>query len=281
MSNLHVAPLVEAPSRLRPRPRRIRVPLAILGLLLVVACALGFGSILTQVGQQHQVLVLAHPVDVGDDITASDLGLATLSTGTSGIAFITAGNESTVIGRPAAVAMPAGAPLIAADLGSVTPPAGQAVVAVLIKPGDAPPSLAPGAAVWVVITTPQTQSTGLSSSPTSTTSAPAPLAATVTAVDTPSDSAITQGVIVSLSLPSSDVQTVTTAAAAGNVSLALVPPGSCPRWTSSPSSPPRDLSASPPRRSPWPRSGPRGAAPRWWSSATPAAVTWPLASAWR
>jgi hypothetical protein len=48
----------------------------------------------------------------------------------------------------------------------------------------------------------------------------------VTAVDTPSDSAITQGVIVSLSLPSADVQTVTTAAAAGNVSLALVPPGS-------------------------------------------------------
>ena len=119
-----------------------------------------FGTILTQVGQQHQVLVLSHPVDAGDVITASDLGLATVSTGTSGIAFITASNESTVIGRPAAVAMPAGAPLIAADLGSLPPPAGQAVVAVLIKPGDAPPSLAPGAAVWVVITTPETQSTG-------------------------------------------------------------------------------------------------------------------------
>jgi len=223
VSNLHVAPLVEAPSRLRPRPRRIRVPLAILGLLLVVACALGFGSILTQVGQQHQVLVLAHPVDVGDDITASDLGLATVSTGTSGIAFITASNESTVIGRPAAVAMPAGAPLIAADLGSIPPPAGQAVVAVLIKPGDAPPSLAPGAAVWVVITTPETQTTGLS--PSASPVAIAPMSATVTAVGTPSDSAITQGVIVSLSLPTSDVQTVTTAAAAGNVSLALVPPG--------------------------------------------------------
>jgi Flp pilus assembly protein CpaB len=224
MSNLHLATPPETPSRLRPRPRRIRIPLAILGLLLVMACALGFGTILTQVGQQHQVLVLAHPVDVGGVITASDLGLATVSTGTSGIAFITASKESTVIGRPAAVAMPAGAPLIAADLGSLPPPAGQAVVAVLIKPGDAPPSLAPGAAVWVVITTPETQSTGLSPSPTSATSAP--LAATVTAVDTPSDSAITQGVIVSLSLPSSDVQTVTTAAAAGNVSLALVPPGS-------------------------------------------------------
>jgi Flp pilus assembly protein CpaB len=224
MSTLHLATPPETPSRLRPRPRRIRIPLAILGLLLVMACALGFGTILTQVGQQHQVLVLAHPVDVGGVITASDLGLATVSTGTSGIAFITASKESTVIGRPAAVAMPAGAPLIAADLGSLPPPAGQAVVAVLIKPGDAPPSLAPGAAVWVVITTPETQSTGLSPSPTSATSAP--LAATVTAVDTPSDSAITQGVIVSLSLPSSDVQTVTTAAAAGNVSLALVPPGS-------------------------------------------------------
>ena len=224
MSNLHLATPPETPTRLRPRPRRIRIPLAILGLLLVVACALGFGTILTQVGQQHQVLVLSHPVDVGDVITASDLGLATVSTVTSGIAFITARNESTVIGRPAAVAIPAGAPLIAADLGSVAPPEGQAVVAVLIKPGDAPPSLAPGAAVWVVITTPETQSTG--PSPSQATSVTAPVAATVTAVDTPSDSAITQGVIVSLSLPSSDVQTVTTAAAAGNISLALVPPGS-------------------------------------------------------
>ena len=226
MSNLHVARLPEAPSRLRPRPRRIRVPLAILGLLLVVACALGFGTVLTQVGRQYQVLVLSHPVDAGDVITASDLGLATVSTGTSGIAFITASNESTVIGRPAAVAIPAGAPLIAADLGSLPPPAGQAVVAVLIKPGDAPPSLAPGAAVWVVITTPETQATGLSPSATPAATAPAPVSATVTAVDTPSDTAITQGVIVSLRLPSSDVQTVTTAAAAGNVSLALVPPGS-------------------------------------------------------
>jgi Flp pilus assembly protein CpaB len=224
MSNLHLATPPETVSRLRPRARRIRIPLALLGLLLVVVCALAFGTILTQAGQQHQVLVLSDPVDAGDVITASDLGLATVSTGTSGIAFITAGNESTVIGRPAAVAMPAGAPLIAADLGSLPPPAGQAVVAVLIKPGDAPPSLAPGAAVWVVITTPQTQSTGGASSPA--TPATAPVAATVTAVDTPSDSAITQGVIVSLSLPSSDVQTVTTAAAAGNVSLALVPPGS-------------------------------------------------------
>ena len=224
MSNLHLATPPETVSRLRPRARRIRIPLALLGLLLVVVCALAFGTILTQAGQQHQVLVLSDPVDAGDVITASDLGLATVSTGTSGIAFITAGNESTVIGRPAAVAMPAGAPLIAADLGSLPPPSGQAVVAVLIKPGDAPPSLAPGAAVWVVITTPQTQSTGGASSPA--TPATAPVAATVTAVDTPSDSAITQGVIVSLSLPSSDVQTVTTAAAAGNVSLALVPPGS-------------------------------------------------------
>jgi len=224
MRNLHLATPPETVSRLRPRARRIRIPLALLGLLLVVVCALAFGTILTQAGQQHQVLVLSHPVDVGDVITASDLGLATVSTGTSGIAFITARNESTVIGRPAAVAIPAGAPLIAADLGSVAPPAGQAVVAVLIKPGDAPPSLAPGAAVWVVITTPETQSTG--PSPSQATSATAPVAATVTAVVTPSDSAITQGVIVSLSLPTSDVQTVTTAAAAGNVSLALVPPGS-------------------------------------------------------
>src|ERR1039458_5232137 len=148
MSNLHLANPPETSSRLRPRPRRIRLPLAILGLLLVVACALGFGTILTQVGRQYQVLVLSHSVDAGDVIAASDLGLATVSTGTSGIAFITASNESTVIGPPAGGARPGGGRLIAADLGSGPPPAAQAVVAVLIKPGDAPPSLARGAAVW-------------------------------------------------------------------------------------------------------------------------------------
>src|ERR1039458_1401324 len=111
MSNLHLANPPETSSRLRPRPRRIRLPLAILGLLLVVACALGFGTILTQVGRQYQVLVLSHSVDAGDVIAASDLGLATVSTGTSRIAFIQPSKEPAVIGRPAAVAMPAGAPL--------------------------------------------------------------------------------------------------------------------------------------------------------------------------
>jgi hypothetical protein len=50
------------------------------------------------------------------------------------------------------------------------------------------------------------------------------VAAVVTAVGTPTEQ-VTQGEIVSLQLSAQDVQAVSTASAAGDVSLALVAPG--------------------------------------------------------
>ena len=196
--------------------------MVILGLLLVVGCGLAFGAVLTQVGRQHQVLVVAQSVSVGEVLTASDLRLATVSQGTTGINLIDAAQESTVIGRPATVALPAGAPLVQADLGSVFPTPGEAVVAVLVKPGQAPPALAPGAHVWVVIT--GSAGSAAVTAPATAVATPAPVAAVVTAVGTPTDQ-VTQGEIVSLQLSAQDVQAVSTASAAGDVSLALVAPG--------------------------------------------------------
>jgi Flp pilus assembly protein CpaB len=216
-------PTRDASSHLQPRRRRLRVPMLILGLLLVLGCGLSFGVVLTQVGRQHQVLVLADSVTAGHVLTASDLRLATVSQGTSGIDFIGAAEQSSVIGRPVAVALPAGAPLVPSDLGSPLPAQGEAVVAVLVKPGQAPPALAPGASVWIVVTG------GSGSGPAAAGSSPAaalaPVAAVVTAVDTPTNQ-VTQGEIVSLQLPADDVQAVSAAGAAGQVSLALVAPGS-------------------------------------------------------
>lgn len=216
-------PARDTSSRLQPRPRRLRVPMLILGLLLVLGCAVGFAAVVTQVGRQHQVLVLADTVAVGHVLTASDLRLATVSQGTSGIDFIDAGEQSSVVGRSVAVALPAGAPLVPSDLGSPMPAQGEAVVAVLVKPGQAPPALAPGASVWIVITG------GSGNAPAAGSSTPiptlAPVAAVVTAVDTPTNQ-VTQGEIVSLQLPAADVQAVSTASAGGQVSLALVAPGS-------------------------------------------------------
>lgn len=216
-------PARDTSSRLQPRPRRLRLPMLILGLLLVLACAVVFAAVLTQVGRQQQVLVLADGVTPGHVLTASDLRLATVSQGTSGIDFIGAAQENSVIGRPVAVALPAGQPLVTSDLGSPMPAQGEAVVAVLVKPGQAPPSLAPGASVWIVITG------GSGSAPAAAGSTPAPtlapVAAVVTAVDTPANQ-VTQGEIVSLQLPAGDVQAVSAAGAAGQVSLALVAPGS-------------------------------------------------------
>lgn len=216
-------PTRDTSSRLQPRRRRLRLPMIILGLLLVIACALGFDAVLTQVARQQQVLVLADSIPAGHVITSADLRLATVSQGTSGIDFINASDTRSVIGRPVAVALPAGAPLVPADLGTAAPVQGETVVAVLVKPGQAPPALAPGATVWVVITGQSGSGAGaISATPAA---AIAPVSAVVTAVDTPTAPA-TPGEIVSLQLPADDVQAVSAASASGQVSLALVNPGS-------------------------------------------------------
>ena len=121
------------------------------------------------------------------------------------------------------MALPAGAPLIPADLGSAPPAQGQAVVAVLVKPGQAPPALAPGASVLVVITLLRQRCCGADAPRPPPRPSP-PISAVVTAVDTPTDQ-VTQGEIVSLQLPAADVQAVSAASTAGQVSLALVAPG--------------------------------------------------------
>lgn len=206
----------DAPLRLTPRPWRPRPSMLLVGLVLVLASVLGVGALVHSVSGEHAILVMADTVPAGQVITASDLRVLNVSEDTGGLAVIDSSAEASVVGRPAAVTLLAGTPVMAGDLGPAQLPAGEALMGVLVKPGQYPPSLAAGDTVEVI-------DTGNASEPAPTSPGP-PVDATVTAIDLPEDSA-TSGEIVSLQLDSSDATHLAAAAATGSLTLVLVSAG--------------------------------------------------------
>lgn len=132
--------------------RRRSVPHLALGALLIVGCATGFAIAATSLDHRRTVLALAHPVAVGEVLTAGDLRDVQVVTG-AGMDSIPSSASSTVVGQPMAMSLPAGALLTSAELGSAaTPAAGKAIVAELVKPGQFPPDVAAGAHVLLITT---------------------------------------------------------------------------------------------------------------------------------
>lgn len=130
--------------------RRRRWPHLFVGLLLVVACAAGVVVLTQQLGERQPVLVVARSVPAGQLLTDADLGEARVAA-EAGVAVIPADARRQVVGRQAAVDLRPGSLLTEHLLGeSQVPAAGEAMVAVSVKPGRYPPRLAPGASVLVV-----------------------------------------------------------------------------------------------------------------------------------
>lgn len=141
-----------APSRISTRAgRRRRIPYLALGALLVVVCTIAAVVLVLRTADREPVLALAGPLPVGHVLTAQDLRQVPVS-GAVGGDVIPAGEIETIVGRPLAYALPAGALLPRSALGSAqVPPDGQALVAVAVQPGQFPPELTPGARVAVVV----------------------------------------------------------------------------------------------------------------------------------
>ncbi|MFD9735713.1 SAF domain-containing protein [Umezawaea sp. NPDC059074] len=147
-------------SRFSGRSRR-KVPLLLLGILLIAACAAGGVLAGAHLGDREDVLVLAHPVAVGQILTLQDLKQVSLSADST-LELVHASAMSTIIGQPAAFSMPAGSLVTRSVLGATRIPArGQAMAAVGLKPGQFPPDLTLGTTVAVLAAAPQT--TGASS----------------------------------------------------------------------------------------------------------------------
>ena len=197
--------------------RRRQTPLVVVGVLLVVGCALGFADASLSLASHQDVLVVAQPLAAGQVLSSSDLRAVKVSTG-AGLGVVPVGEEASVVGRPVAVPLVAGALLTPGELGTRTLVAsGADVVGVALKAGLFPPDLAPGDRVQVVPVV--TASSG------STTVNGGPVDATVLAVqDAPASSSA--ATVFSLQVGSSVADGVAALAAAGDASLVQLGDGS-------------------------------------------------------
>jgi hypothetical protein len=189
----------------------------------VLGCALAFVDASLHLGSREEVLVVAQPVAAGQVVTATDLRAARVSTG-SGLDVVLSGDESTVVGRRAAVALVAGSLLTSGEVGNA--PAvgsGSDVVAVGLKAGAYPPGLAPGDRVQVVPVT--SGSSSSSGGGTASATSGSPVAATVLSIDTAPSGSDTPTVF-SLQVSTGDADEVAALAAAGQASLVQVGAGS-------------------------------------------------------
>ena len=197
--------------------RRRQMPVVVVGVLLVVGCALGFADASLSLASHEDVLAVAQPVAAGQVLTAGDLQSVRVSTG-AGLAVVPAGEEARVVGRPVAVALVAGGLLVPGEIGTASPTAaGADVVAVALKAGLFPPDLAPGDRVQVVPVV-----TSASSTPTVSGS---PVDATVLGVQAAAASSNADTVF-SLQVARSEADGVASLAAAGEAGLVQLGAGS-------------------------------------------------------
>lgn len=208
--------------------RRRQLPVVVVGVLLVVGCALAFADASLRTGGGTEVLVVARPVAAGQVVTPADLRAVHLSA-RGALSTVPAGDEQSVVGRPAAEPLAAGAVLTQADVGSGSAVgAGSDVVAVALKPGAYPPDLAPGDRVQVV---PVSSSSGAASPGTGSgagslggSQTVGPVSVTVLAVQQPSATSGSPAVL-SLEVARSDAASVASLAAAGEVALVQIGAG--------------------------------------------------------
>jgi hypothetical protein len=118
--------------------------------LLVLACVGGFVLISINSGDRQAVLALARDVSVGRVLTTQDLRQVNVAVDPD-VAVVGADQAATVVGRPMATSLSAGALLTPDSVGGATlPTAGQAIAALALKAGQFPPEVAVGTRVSVV-----------------------------------------------------------------------------------------------------------------------------------
>jgi hypothetical protein len=202
-----------------PKLRRRNAPLAVIGVLLVVVCALVFAEGWVQAGHRQPVLALAQAVTAGQVITAADLQVVRVSA-SGPVTLVPASREAGIVGSTAAASMPAGSLLTTGDIGAPPPASGQVRLGVALKPGQYPPDLSAGQEVDV-LATPASGSTSSSGS-----AAALPVGqGVVLSVSAASVSSSSGQTVVELEVPQDAMPDVAAAAATGQISLATIAAG--------------------------------------------------------
>lgn len=133
-------------------PRRRRPALAAVGIALAALGGLATATAVTHAQGRIAVLALARPVPFGAALRSGDLRVVHLPAA-AGLDPLPADAEASVIGRTAAVGLPAGSLLVAGDLtGAAIPGPGQQLVGLMLSPGQLPTrALIPGEPVLLVL----------------------------------------------------------------------------------------------------------------------------------
>lgn len=191
---------------------RRSAPMALVGLACVVVGAVVFLAAHVGLDRREPVLVVTRPVASGQVIAADDLAVAQVSL-SSGVRSVPASRRAQVVGKTATVGLVPGAVLAPAQLGASSAlEAGQAVVGVALKAGQAPRGLRAGTRVQVV----DTGGSGV-------TAAPAVVSTLAVVVDAGLAQPGSGVAVVSLRLPADDAVGVAAAGAAGRASLVVLP----------------------------------------------------------
>ncbi len=205
------------PARLIRR-RRPRGRVAAATALVVAGVAVGWLVAAKSAGRTP-VLVTARAVPAGHVLAPADVRTVDLA-GAEGLGAFAVTDTEKVVGRPAALPLPAGALLTPQVLGATWwPPAGQAVISVLVKPG-AGPTVQAGQQVGLVIL-PDTTTTG-SPAPANGSQA-APVTGVVTTAENAGQAAGAGSRVVTVLIARADAPALAAAAAAGRVALILLP----------------------------------------------------------
>jgi hypothetical protein len=203
-------------------------------IVMVSASIAIFAETYASANRETAAIVVTEPIQQGQVIRGSDLGQASVAV-TGGVAPIPVSDASELSGKRAAVTIPAGSLLVTGDVTATRSiAAGDAVVGMALKAGQMPASgVQPGDQVMIVETA--TSGSPLDSSASgeassgdsgSSTGVLDP-EATVYDVDSPpTDSSSGASELVSVEVSGTLAAAVTTAAATGQVSLALLAPPS-------------------------------------------------------
>ncbi|MDN5570847.1 MAG: SAF domain-containing protein [Propionibacteriaceae bacterium] len=196
----------------RPRLRLRRNPMWLLaGILAVVLGGLASAYLYTSVAATDEVLRATRTIHRGESITAGDLTVVSVGSG-SGVSTVPGERLASVVGQRAVLDIADGSLLAAGTYGDGALPAGMARVGVRLEAGRYPTGLTAGTTV-LVVALPETNAT---SPDAATAQLPASVPATLTGPPTTTDDG---AVVIDLTLGTGQSEIVTRLAAANRVSL--------------------------------------------------------------
>jgi hypothetical protein len=224
--------------RLPTAPRSKRPLVAAASAALVFVSIAAFATVYSSATRRSPALIVTSTIEQGQAITAADLGQANVSVSNGVVPFPTT-DAGDLAGKRAAVTIPAGSLLTAGDVtASPQVATGDAVVGVALKAGQLPAAgVEPGDQVMIIETgSPGTAVSGLTSTGSSAgpsagaTGTPetgilVPQASVFGTASPASDSSGATALLVSVEVSTTLAAAVSTAAAADQVSLVLLPRG--------------------------------------------------------